>query len=97
MELLLIFLPIFIESILPMILNKPAAVRNPALLRRVVRFGKLAESMDSTPAEKFAYGELADLCACCADADDEQLAGIMAGLPGASADIKAAASMLGVN
>jgi len=92
---LMLFLPLFIETILPQILNKPAEVRKPALLRRIVRFGKLADSIESSPVEQFVFGELADLCGCAADADDEQLGVIRDGLAQTSASLKSTMATMG--
>lgn len=89
MEFLLMLLPLLLEF-LPLIIDKPAAERKKAFLRRMVRYEALAADQTASVQERFAFGELAELCSCCAAADDEGIMKIQARVQIASGNIQAA-------
>ena len=89
MEFLLILLPLLLEF-LPLIIDKPAAERKKAFLRRMVRYEALAADATASVQERFAFGELAELCSCCAGADDEGLAKIQSRVGTACGNIQTA-------
>ena len=88
MEFLVLLLPL-LTQLLPLILNKPTATAKTSFLRRMARYEKLAADPGATLQERMAFGELADLFACCAEADEDGLQQIAAGIAAASADAKA--------
>ena len=69
MEFLVLLLPL-LTQLLPLILNKPGESQKTAFLRRMARYQALSERPDASPSEAAAFGEMADLFGCLAEADE---------------------------
>jgi len=88
MEFITLLLPL-LTQLLPLILNKPDAVSKQACLRRMARYQGLADRSDSSPSEAAAFGEMADLFGCLAEADEagrQEIAGAISTAAGIKGD-----------